>query len=88
MMQAFKPPPIQSDHQQTYGGHPPAQHTEGSNQIDHSTHFVQIIILNTPWQLISLKIISSMKNINNIALCRWKSWSTRVKVTAGGSGNA
>jgi hypothetical protein len=88
MMQAFNPPQTQSDHQQNYGGHLPAQPADASNQIDHSTHLLLIIILSTLWQLISLKIVSSMKIINNIPLRSWKSWSTRVKVTTGGSGNA
>lgn len=87
-MQAFNPSPIQSDHQQNYGGHHPAQPANGSNQIDRSTHPLLIKILNTPWQLIYFQIISSMRIINNPLLRHWKSWSTRENESTEGSGNA
>jgi hypothetical protein len=86
-MQAFNPYPIQSDQQQSYGGHLPAQPTDDINQIDHSTHPLLIKILNTSWQLISFKIISSMRIINNLLLCRWKKWSTRANMTTEGGEN-
>ncbi len=87
-MQAFNPSPIQSDHQKSYGGQLPAQPTDGGNQIDHSTHPVPIKILNTPWQLIHIQIISSMRIINNLLQHHWKNWSTRANESTKGSGNA
>lgn len=78
---------IQSGHYKSCGGRPPAQSAETLGHCDHSTHPLLIKILNTPWQLISFKIISSMEIINNLSLHRWKSWSTWANTTAEGSGN-
>ena len=86
-MQVNNPLPIQSDHQKNYCGHPLPQSAEGLGHCDHSTHLLLRKILNTPWQLISFKIISSMRIINNLPLCRRKNRSARTNATAEGAGN-
>lgn len=86
-MQAFNPSPIQSDHQKSYGGQLQTRPTDSSNQLDHSNRPLQINILNIPWQLISIKIISSMRIINNLPLHHWKNWSDRANTTTERSGN-
>lgn len=86
-MQAFKPPLIQSVHLQNYGGHPQVQCAETLGHYDHSTHSFLIKILNSPWQLISFQIISSMRIVNNPPLNRWENWSTWAKTTTEGGEN-
>lgn len=86
-MQAFNSSLIQSDHQQSSSGHPLDQSADAFGHCDHSTHPLLRKILNTPWQLISFQIISSMRIVNNPPLNRWKNWSTRAKATTEGGVN-
>ena len=79
-MHEFNPPQFQPDHQKSYGGQPPTQSTGDIDQLDRSTHPTLREILNTPWQLIGIKITFAMKVINSLSLSRWENWSARTNI--------
>lgn len=82
-MQAFNAHPLHLVHRQNFSGHLPTQSTRDFGRSDRLTHPLSIKILNTPWQLIPLKITFAIKIISNLSLRRWITRSAWVKMTKG-----